>query len=554
MNHEFNAPEAKPFSAARTLRPLVWWLVLVLLLGGYRQHQRRMENTRVVFSARLDSNYYFGGETATLDGKPVQSGQQISLGPHCLVIKHPMGQTFTTNFFGWYGGIDCGTIKLKRATGSLTVTSKPAARLLTIKGQEFSQTLNNSAGTDLVVPTGNYQIEVQDGGWSETRDCIVKPDTGTACNFNLLTGALALSSTLMPATFQLLDKDGQLIASGDLPALVGGIHDESYKVVFQHNQRRLNQNVMGCPGRTNEVVLAFPAGSMRFETSPADATVYASDGNALGTTPVTVNGLVAGRAIFRLVLNGYKPMLVRTTIRSNETNFFSTNLVSLAEVDTAHVVPETTAPVNNQSPVNQPAETHAASPDNSAGMTAQPPASDRHLVPATKAGQAQTQMIFDQDCRQHPDSRYFVGHEVQCGSRPAAEIMPSIVRNCEMFEPKFDVTTNEITADGIYELTLEQTIQNSQVNARREVLLVVGPGLNDQTTAFFKVIEYQWPQSVNLTLNQANGLTVNDGQTDWIPLSSSRIQMTPAYTAQIKTGERILLRRIKMATGQSADQ
>jgi hypothetical protein len=89
----------------RVLRPLFWWLLLVLVLFGIHTHQRLMEKTRLNFNATLAGHMPFPEDVATFDGQPAFSGQNISLGNHQFTVTHPKGETFSTNLFVWYGGM-----------------------------------------------------------------------------------------------------------------------------------------------------------------------------------------------------------------------------------------------------------------------------------------------------------------------------------------------------------------------------------------------------------------------------------------------------------------
>ena len=76
------------------------------------------------------------------------AANNISLGSHRLIIKQPKAETFSTNFFAWYGRHDLGRLDLRRAMGTLVMTADPAAKMITISGPEFSLTFNNSTGTN----------------------------------------------------------------------------------------------------------------------------------------------------------------------------------------------------------------------------------------------------------------------------------------------------------------------------------------------------------------------------------------------------------------------
>src|ERR1700723_1471844 len=150
----------------RVLRPLFWWLILVLVLYGIRTHQRLMEETRLNFSVSMqglaiDAN-------ASFDGNPAFSGQKIPLGNHTFTITHPKGETFSTNMFVWYGEHDLGTIVLKRQMGTLSVSADPPAPFLFIRGSEWSVTLTNSHGFTVTVPTDQYTIESRYAHWESS--------------------------------------------------------------------------------------------------------------------------------------------------------------------------------------------------------------------------------------------------------------------------------------------------------------------------------------------------------------------------------------------------
>jgi len=117
-------PEKRVRHPLRILRPLFWWLILVLALYGIRTHQRLMEKTRLDFTVTLQGQPHFEAST-TFDGKPMVSGQKISLGNHTFAVTLPKAEPFSTNMFVWYGGHDFGTIDLKRTMGTLSVSADP---------------------------------------------------------------------------------------------------------------------------------------------------------------------------------------------------------------------------------------------------------------------------------------------------------------------------------------------------------------------------------------------------------------------------------------------
>ena len=140
------------------LRPLLWWLILVLVLYGIRTHQRLMETTRIDFTVTMQGQPQYEAST-TFDGKPIISGQKIPLGNHTFTVTLPKGEPFSTNLFVWYGDHNFGMIDLKRTMGTLSVTADPPAPFIFIRGPEWSVTLTNSSGLTTSVPTDQYSVE-----------------------------------------------------------------------------------------------------------------------------------------------------------------------------------------------------------------------------------------------------------------------------------------------------------------------------------------------------------------------------------------------------------
>ena len=195
----------------RVLRPLFWWLLLVLVLFGIHTHQRLMEKTRLNFTATLAGHMPFPEDVATFDGQPAFSGQNISLGNHQFTVTHPKGETFSTNLFVWYGTHNFGTIDLKRTMGTLTVTANPPADFLTIRGPEWSVTLTNSAGLTRTVPTDAYDIEVRYPHWQKNYTTGVFANQTAFCTIAPHFGGLQLGCNQTDATFQMQGSDGQLV-------------------------------------------------------------------------------------------------------------------------------------------------------------------------------------------------------------------------------------------------------------------------------------------------------------------------------------------------------
>lgn len=203
----------------RVLRPLFWWLLLVLALFAHHQHQLAMERTRLNYSVAMQGRDVGFMADVKLDGQPASSGQRISLGEHTLTISLPKARIFTTNFFGWYGGRNFGQINLQRAAGALIVTATPAAQWITITGPEFSCKLWRSTGTNVTVPEDRYEIRAKYPHWEQTQNTTVYDQQPATCSFLPRFGALHLTGNREETMYQIVSA-GQAISSGDLPVTV----------------------------------------------------------------------------------------------------------------------------------------------------------------------------------------------------------------------------------------------------------------------------------------------------------------------------------------------
>lgn len=326
--HSSALSESRPRYWLRVLRPLSWWLLLVLVLYGIRTHQRWMEQTRLVFTASVEGRADYSEPVATFDGQAAVSGQRISLGNHRLVVTHPKGETYATNLFTWYGGHNFGKIALPRVTGRLAVTANPPASRLTIRGPEFSVTLTNSPGFSASVPTDEYLVEAQSRHWQSRQSVSVSKNTPGSLAIAPKLGALQLSCNQSGATFRLLRADNEVVEAGDIPATMVELPAGAYQLVAWHRQQRWAAMAEVKSETNNHVQVEFHYGSAVLETKPPGASVTSSDGHDLGATPLSLAELPPGPWDFVVRLDEYEPVKGQIFITANQTNWFQTNLIS----------------------------------------------------------------------------------------------------------------------------------------------------------------------------------------------------------------------------------
>ena len=310
----------------RVLRPLFWWLLLVLVMFGIRTHQRWMALTRLNFSVSLQGQAV--DATATLDGQPVISGQNISLGSHQLVITKPKADSYSTNLFIFYGAHNLGDIALKRTLGSLAVSVTPPAQSLIIRGPEWSVSLRNSSGTNVSVPTDDYYVEADFPHSQERRRVSVNAYIPNPLTIAPSFGSVDLGCNQPDATYQFQDANGQNVSSGSLPATITELPPGSYSVTATHHGHQHQDQIFVSTGKTNTVPMNFDYGAASFETMPSGATVTDGRGSQYGETPLKMSEIPVGAWNFTLQRAGYAPVQVALEVVVNQTNLISTNLVS----------------------------------------------------------------------------------------------------------------------------------------------------------------------------------------------------------------------------------
>ncbi len=311
----------------RALRPLLWWLLLVLVLFLIHTHQRLSERTSLTFSASLQGRPVAFEASAKLDGKPVVSGSRIAIGRHSFSLSHPKAVSFSTNMFIWYGEHNLGDIALTRGTGVLSIDVRPPAKLVTIRGPEFSTTLTNSTGLTSSVPTDAYLIEAHYGHWREDKQVTVTAGATSTVRIAPNLGDVELSCNRSQAMFRLIGPDKGVIED-DFPATIAGVPAGTYKLVAEHHRNRREEMVVIKAGGTNSVRVEFVYGAAVIETEPPGAMVTTGDGTELGWTPRTLAELPPGIWQFALHRAEYEPVQVLLEVRANETNSVHTNLVN----------------------------------------------------------------------------------------------------------------------------------------------------------------------------------------------------------------------------------
>ena len=321
------SPQPKKQSLFRFFLPLILCGLFVLGLIGYRQHKVFSERTRIKFSISLPGKSSVLDASVKLDGKPVSSGQIISLGSHTLTVTHPKADLFQTNFFAWYGGRDFSQIELRRLSGHLNVSSSVPATTISIEGKDFSTVLQNISETNLPVPADSYQVRAEYPHGSQTKTVDVADNMTAACVFDLQFGVLTLTCNFENAVFRLADDSGKNVESGVTPATVTSLPVGAYRLVVTSHRNQLIKDFTVKVNETNNVACEFVLGAVQFVTMPPGASVRATEGSNLGKTPLLLTDQQPQTNSFTLEMSGYESTTVSVEITGAQTNFIQTNLV-----------------------------------------------------------------------------------------------------------------------------------------------------------------------------------------------------------------------------------
>jgi len=569
------------------LRPLLWWLILVLVLYGIRTHQRLMETTCLEFTVTMQGQPHYEAST-TFDGKPAISGQKIPLGNHTFAVTLSKGEPFSTNLFVWYGDHNFGAIDLKRTMGTLAVTANPPAPFIYIRGPEWSVTLTNSSGLTQSVPTDEYTVEADYPHWQKLDTTAVFANQTTSYPIAPHFGGLQLGCNQTDATYQLQTADGLQISSGLLPATVAELPAGDYKIVAVHHGHQRPETLTVKADTTTPEQFDFNYGAAVFETTPVGATVSTGDGQYWGATPLTLGELQPGYWSFTLKRNGYQSVQLSFDLAANQTNFISTNLIS---EDYLHAMNQSRQfmAVADYDDALKSADDALASRSGDADATAlhneamgqeyiqrakafgklgdyiegglelglalqslPDNAEARQLVVDFKQHEPEEierrrvermglpKKSFDAEMEYMNGSDLFESHELTT-DKPAAATQKSIETQLKALPQPFQIIQSEMKGE-IF--TTEATEEFS--GGSRRCMIVCGQSKDDETQIYFKVVE---SKKVGF-MDQPIGALVGAMPSKYTLINPSQLQPNDRLTAQIAEGVSNVTARIQEAIGQ----
>jgi hypothetical protein len=526
----------------RILRPLYWWLLLVLVLYGIRLHQRLIEQTRITFAITLQNSSALDVATL-LDGMPVMSGMKISLGKHTFTVRHPKAESVTKEFFAWYGPMELGQIQLRRCVGNINLQANPPAANVTVTGPEFSTTLHNLAATNLTVPTDDYVIHAEYPHWSQMQNVSVSPNQSSRCTFAPRLGAVRITCNKNITAYRLQFADGTLADRGTLPYTITDLPVGTYQLSVQYHNQQIQKSVPVEASVTNETAIQFLLGAVHIESEPSGADVQDAEGNSLGQTPLDIADLKPQTAQFNLSLDGYQSVSFPLVITADQTNSCRTNLVSLRYLSAIKDARQFMVSQNYSSAVQAAAEALAVYPNDAEALQLQTQANAAIKTEQDRQRRLnRPKVVFDAVCASNPDSNLFDEHELKT-RKPVKETVDAIVGALKLEPDSFKITGNDSSEPEIYQIVARQTFLLGILGGSERIcILVVGQAKDDETQIWFKVLEYQVQHTI-----ESDGLFKLNDNKQIIPLHSSRMEMNDIYRQRVREGVKLVFDRIKMA-------
>ena len=581
---------------SRVLRPLEWWVLLVLVLYGIRTHQRLMEGTRLNFTVSMEGKPVEEEAVAVFDERRIESGERISLGSHTLTIRHPKAEPFSTKLFIWYGGRNLGNIGLKRSQGTLVFTANPPSGLITIEGPEFSTRLTNSTGITTNVPTDHYTVEASYAHWQRKEETSVLSTLPGTCVFAPRLGTVELSCNQRQASFQVFKADGGLLEAGDLPARILDVPQGTYQLVVWHHKNKKEQALAVRAGTTNSAEIEFTYGAAFLQTDPPGAAVLTANDHEWGVTPLLFSELTAGRWQFELRLSGYSPVVAVIDVDAGQTNAFRTNFVSINYGPAMNAARQYLAAADYDRASKAAGEALEVKPSDPEAVALQREAlgrrrvrqaeslgkkgdyigADKELATALellpdneeakqlfadfKAREPEQveqmrqerllrgKKLFDSVLARMTDADLFESHELKTG-KPVKEVEMAILEALKI-HPEFRVAKPKSNVPETFEIEAAQELTTTLGTSagRRRCLIVGAQTKDDETDILFKVLEYKAEAVNKFSLGAMIGAPA---EVKFVPIHPSRIaNFTEKLKAQVQEGTQIVSERIKSAIAE----
>jgi len=266
---------------------------------------------------------------SSLNDSAFASGDVSGLGRKTLRIVAPRGEPFQTNFFVWYGGASLGTIKLEHSRGTVELDIVPAAKRVTITGNQFRKEIQNCSRESLSLPIGDYEIETMFNRFTVNRPVAVRRNESHPVRINPDIVSFDISSEPSDAKFRLESRSyKQIEIDGATPATLDHLPIGEYQVSAWRGDYRKTVPLWLTPDPTNRLTVKFDYADVSIRSDPEDASVIEGD-NMRGKTPLTLS-LAPGGYRFRIEKDGYYTTNIQFALAGTDLRQIGINLVNIA--------------------------------------------------------------------------------------------------------------------------------------------------------------------------------------------------------------------------------
>ncbi|HEV2330287.1 MAG TPA: hypothetical protein VGY56_16010, partial [Verrucomicrobiae bacterium] len=262
--------------------------------------------------------------------------------------------------------------------------------------------------------------------------------------------------------------------------------------------------------------------------------------------PLLLPDLTPQTAQFKLSRYGYEPVSVTLAITADQTNSFSTNLVSIGYVSAMQQARAYLAASNYEAAAQAAGAALNAKPGDADALAVQNEA-NKHLNAERQRVERLTRpkRAFDSLCADYRDANLFGEHEL-ITSKPAAAVAQAIVGALTNSPGAFEIRQDNSPEPETYVVVGRYTFSLGILGGtERDCLVAVGQTKDDETQIWFKVLQYQIQHTVT-----SNGLLSYHDNKNLIPISPSRMQMTGVLETLLQQGEQMVSERIQKALGQ----
>ena len=303
----------------RALLPLVSCGCICLLILVWQFHTIHAQRARLNFAVDVAGRQ--PPYSATLDGKPFQSGQSCGVGFKKLRIEALNAESFETNLFSWYSGVSLGTLHIARSRGTLEIEVSPSPNSVRIRGEGFERTLTNCTHERLALPSGEYRVLSTFEHFSTAADTVVPRNAAAAISIMPPVGALDLRSDPLESNFKLESPDRSILVSGQTPAAIQSLPIGEYRLRIWQKKYEKVVSLAITSSSTNHVAVNFEYAKVLITSNPSGASVQDRE-SEIGSTPSTLT-LSPGSYSFTVTKPGHLPAQVNFTVGGVESREFA---------------------------------------------------------------------------------------------------------------------------------------------------------------------------------------------------------------------------------------